>query len=141
MTQASAKCWGFDIAILEKPHFQLHEIQFKKGGVCSEHLHEHRYNLFYVIRGQLRIRVWDSYDEDKPPSVIDLTPLQMTIVPPGVFHQFEGMTDGAAIEAYWVDDPDPRDILRRSEGFRRPPSEVKVELPGEVVEGSKPLVH
>jgi quercetin dioxygenase-like cupin family protein len=77
----------------------MHEIQFKEGGVCSEHLHAHRYNAFYVISGCLRLRVWNN---EERPDIIDLMPTQTAIVPPGVYHQFEAITAGRAIEVYWV---------------------------------------
>jgi mannose-6-phosphate isomerase-like protein (cupin superfamily) len=121
MTTVVPKVWGFSIPVLEKPGFQIHQIQFKTGGVCSEHMHEHRYNALYCLSGLLLVRVWDLGDEETTPSIVELRAGQMTIVPPGIFHQFEAMSDGIAIEVYWADGPNEGDIWRRSTGFKRDP--------------------
>jgi quercetin dioxygenase-like cupin family protein len=118
MTLAAGKIWGFDITLLETNKFQMHEIQFRQGGVCSEHMHTHRYNAFYIIHGSLLIRVWNN---DDAPDLIELHRGQMVIVPPGIYHQFEALSDGAAIEIYWADDSDPKDIVRRTRGFKQIP--------------------
>ncbi len=78
------------------------------GGACSRHLHRHKWNGFYVERGELLVKVWQlsgTLDETR------LGPGDTLEVPPGVEHQFVGLTDCLAFEAYWAA-PLAEDIVR-----------------------------
>ena len=113
------KVWGTTEALVKAPKMQLHRITFEKGGVCSEHSHASRYNLFYVLSGELIVRIW-----------VDGVPLESVLhaheyiaAEPGDRHQFEGLTSGVALEIYWPGDWSEvvldMDILRYTEGFMR----------------------
>lgn len=107
------KVWGSTKQLLSNKALEFHEIRFDKGHKCSKHKHLTKYNLFYVISGVLRVRVWkNSYD------LVDETVLgtgQFTVVNPGEYHQFEAVTDGMALELYWSEF-DPNDIVRETVG-------------------------
>ena len=85
----------------------------KVGGICSKHLHEFKWNGFYVESGRMLIRVWQNdYD------LVDETILELgmyTKVKPGVYHQFECLEDGVAFELYWAEF-NHNDIIRETVG-------------------------
>lgn len=107
------KVWGNTRKLFEKNNVEIHRIEARGGTFCSEHKHEHKFNAFYVEKGQLRVKVWkNSYD------LVDETVIgakEMTVVAPGEFHQFEAITDVVAYEIYWVE-LNGADIQRRSVG-------------------------
>tara|TARA_R110000824_G_scaffold208891_1_gene394713 strand:+ start:1732 stop:2097 length:366 start_codon:yes stop_codon:yes gene_type:complete len=110
------KIWGSTMEILKNPALQFHRIDFRSNFKCSKHLHEHRWNGFFVERGQMIIRVWQK-DYDLVDETI-LNPGDWTAVPPGVFHQFEGVSAGVAFELYWAEPLDGSDIVRETVGKR-----------------------
>jgi hypothetical protein len=59
----AGKIWGETELILANNALEFHRIDYKKGGVCSKHKHEWKWNGFYCMTGQLKIRVWQKdYD-------------------------------------------------------------------------------
>ena len=53
----AGKIWGSTELIEANGALEFHRIFTKKGGVCSKHKHEFKWNGFYVESGQLLIRV------------------------------------------------------------------------------------
>ena len=88
MSNIAGKIWGSTELILANSSLEFHRIDFKKGGVCSKHKHEYKWNGFYCMSGKLKIKVWQqAYD------LIDetiLKPGDFTAVKPQLFHSFEG---------------------------------------------------
>ncbi len=113
MSNISGKIWGKTEMVLANGVLEFHRIETKKGGVCSEHKHEFKWNGFFVESGKLLIRVWKGdYD------LVDETILgagDFTQVKPGEFHQFEALEDTVAFELYWAEF-NQSDIVRRSVG-------------------------
>jgi len=95
------KIWGTTELLEANNSIELHRIEMKKGGVCSKHLHEYKWNFFHVESGKLLIRVWQK-DYDLIDETI-LGPGEYTKVKPGVYHQFECLEDGVAFELYWAE--------------------------------------
>ena len=83
----AGKVWGQTELIEANGALEFHRIQMKEGGVCSKHMHEFKWNGFYVEEGMMKIKVW-SEDYDLVDETI-LGPGDYTKVKPGVFHQFE----------------------------------------------------
>ena len=113
MSNIAGKIWGSTALILANNSLEFHKIDFRKGGVCSKHKHEYKWNGFYVMYGQLKIRVWQKAYE-----LVDETILKagdFTAVKPGLFHSFEGLADGVAFELYWAEF-NHNDIERESIG-------------------------
>ena len=113
MSNISGKIWGSTELILANNSLEFHKIEFRKGGVCSKHKHEYKWNGFYVMYGKLKIRVWQKSYE-----LIDETILKagdFTKVKPVLFHSFEGLDDGVAFELYWAEF-NHSDIERESVG-------------------------
>jgi mannose-6-phosphate isomerase-like protein (cupin superfamily) len=112
----AGKIWGKTEAIHQNGLFEFHRIEFNKGYKCSEHLHEFKWNGFYVESGTLLIRVWQN-DYDLVDETI-LGPGDWTKVKPGVYHQFECIEDAIAFEVYFSEFSH-NDIVRENVGFQR----------------------
>jgi mannose-6-phosphate isomerase-like protein (cupin superfamily) len=113
MTKAG-KVWGVTELLEANGVLEFHRIQMNKGGICSKHLHEYKWNGFYVESGVMLVRVWQKdYD------LIDETILyagDYTKVKPGLYHQFECLESGVAFELYWAEFSH-NDIKRESVGY------------------------
>ena len=114
MGNKAGKIWGQTELIEANGSCEFHRIDFVKGGTCSKHKHEYKWNGFYVMSGEMKIRVWQKdYD------LVDETILKagdFTQVKPGVYHQFEGVKDGVAFELYWAEF-NHDDISRETVGY------------------------
>ena len=109
------KVWGKTMELFNKNNVEIHRIEAKKQGFCSEHKHEHKHNAFFVESGKLLVTVWkNDY------SLIDETVIangEMTIVKPGEFHKFEALENTVAYEIYWTE-LSSSDIVRKNCGGR-----------------------
>ena len=110
----AGKVWGTTELIEANGALEFHRVQMNKGGVCSKHLHEFKWNGFYVEKGVMKVRVWQrDYD------LVDETILyegDYTKVKPGLYHQFECLESGVAYELYWAEF-NHNDIKRETTGF------------------------
>ena len=101
MNNVQGKVWGNTRPLFLKNNVEIHRIEANAGGYCSKHCHEHKYNLFFVECGKLKITAWkNDYD------LIDETIIsdgQATVVPPGEYHTFEAIEDTVAYEIYRVE--------------------------------------
>jgi mannose-6-phosphate isomerase-like protein (cupin superfamily) len=109
----AGKVWGNTELIFKNPFIEFHRIYAEKGGFCSTHMHEHKWNLFYVTSGHLKIHV-NKNDYDLT-DVTELRALQWTTVKPGEFHSFEAVEDTQAFELYYPE-PLSDDIIRKTVG-------------------------
>ena len=113
MNNIQGKVWGSTQPIFLKNNVEIHRIETNKGGYCSKHKHEHKYNAFLVEKGKLKITTWkNDYD------LIDVTIVeagQITTCKPQEYHMFEALEDSVAYEIYWVELLE-RDIVRENHG-------------------------
>ena len=59
----AGKVWGTTKLIEANGALEFHRIEMDRGGVCSKHLHEFKWNGFYVESGTMLVRVWQKdYD-------------------------------------------------------------------------------
>lgn len=110
------KVWGETTTFFKNGIISSHYLEIKAGGYCSEHRHAHKANYFFVISGDLEIHIW------REKGVIDkiaLGPGQGTMIPPGVYHKFEALTNCQCIEIYEVSLQEPDIDRRTGGGFRR----------------------
>lgn len=107
------KVWGQTQTLFLKNNVEIHRIEANKGGYCSKHKHEHKYNAFFVERGQLKITIWKN-DYDLVDETI-ISEKEMSIVSPNEYHKFEAIEDTVAYEIYWTT-IDTQDIVRESCG-------------------------
>tara|TARA_Y100000296_G_C5052874_1_gene195761 strand:- start:259 stop:615 length:357 start_codon:yes stop_codon:yes gene_type:complete len=114
MSTIYGKVWGTTECLLKTPLIELHRIIVSPESHCSLHMHEKKWNGFYVTRGQLLIECHkEKYD------LVDTTVLlegDFTIVPPGEFHMFRSLELGCtALEIYYPE-PLSEDIIRKTVG-------------------------
>ena len=111
----AGKVWGQTELVEANGALEFHRIDMNKGGVCSKHLHEFKWNGFYVESGTMLVRIWQKeYD------LVDETILaagDYCKVKPGLFHQFECLESGVAFELYWAEF-NHHDIQRESVGHK-----------------------
>jgi|TARA_R110002020_G_scaffold238255_4_gene450725 quercetin dioxygenase-like cupin family protein len=107
------KVWGKTQGIFKNSNFEIHRIEIKKGGYCSKHKHEYKFNAFYVENGKLKITIYETdYD------LVDETSVstgELTTVKPGAYHKFEALEDTICYEIYWVE-LNHNDIKRENTG-------------------------
>jgi mannose-6-phosphate isomerase-like protein (cupin superfamily) len=113
MANVTGKIWGNTSALIQNALVELHKINVKAGFRCSEHLHEHKWNGFYVESGVLEIHVRKNNYE-----LTDVTVLRagdFTSVRPGEYHYFVCTENCSALELYW---PEllSEDIKRKNTG-------------------------
>ena len=115
----SGKVWGETEEIFNNGVVSVNHLKIKKGGFCSEHYHERKANMFFIISGNLAIKLWEPGD-DRPmhrdiPDETVLWPGESTTIKPGVIHQFRALTDVECMEIYNVE-LRGEDIDRRTQG-------------------------
>ena len=113
MVSITGKVWGDTSVIIQNALVELHKINVKAGFRCSEHIHEHKWNGFYVESGVLEIHVRKNNYE-----LTDVTVLRagdFTSVRPGEYHFFVCTEACSALELYW---PEllSEDIKRKNTG-------------------------
>ena len=112
----AGKIWGETQLVETNGALEFHRIETIAGGLSSRHLHEFKWNGFFVESGIVLIRVWQ-LDYDLVDETI-LRPGDFTKVRPGLIHQFECLEDAVAYELYWAELKHD-DIKRESVGLRR----------------------
>jgi quercetin dioxygenase-like cupin family protein len=109
----SGKVWGSTKKVFELNNISFHRIEVNKNTCCSKHYHDYRYNLFYVEKGKLLIKHWQT-DYDLVDETI-LSDGESCVIPPKNFHQFVGLEDTVAYEIYYTLIND-QDIVRENCG-------------------------
>lgn len=112
------KLWGTTQLLYEYNGTEVHEIKPEKGGYCSKHIHKYKWNRFIVMKGKLKITIFEPSEEPNVDPIEDVTILgagMSSDVPPGKLHIFEALEDSIALECYWVV-LDAGDIVRHSVG-------------------------
>lgn len=110
------KIWGTTQCIFHHDNVEMHRIEVKPGGYCSIHHHRNKFNMFYIERGQLLVRIFRGDNvEAKPTDTSTLTAGMFSLIKPGERHQFEAVHDTVAYEVYWSI-LDTEDIVRDAEG-------------------------
>lgn len=107
------KVWGETTEIFKNMNTEVHYLEINKNGFCSEHKHSHKYNIFFIIEGQLRIKIWRKKNEE--PDVTVIGEMGWSAVPPGTWHQFEATENTKCLEIYQVF-LEGDDIMRRKVG-------------------------
>lgn len=95
------KVWGCTHLVFSNCNSEVQYMKCKAGNQCSKHCHKHKYNMFYVISGEIEIHTWKN---DYP--LCDKTvlgPGERTTIKPGEYHQFVVNEDAEVLEVYWVE--------------------------------------
>lgn len=113
MSNIEGKVWGKTENILSNSSLEFHRIEVMSGARCSNHCHKHKWNGFFVEKGELEIHVFKSdYDLE---DVTILKAGDFTMVKPGEYHFFKCNSDAIAFEIYWAA-PLGVDIVRKDVG-------------------------
>lgn len=108
------KVWGTTTQILVTPFCEVHHIDVVPYSHCSKHHHKHKYNLFYVIKGELIINTWKTNPNEPDETLLQAG--QWTVVKPGDIHQFIARDKGCeALEVYFPEGIG-EDIIRETIG-------------------------
>lgn len=97
----SGKVWGETHLVFSNCNSEVQYMKCKKGKQCSKHLHSHKYNMFYVISGEIEIHTWKN--DYQLVDVTVLGPGERTTIKPGEYHQFKINKDAEVLEVYWVE--------------------------------------
>ena len=108
-----SKAWGNTECIFQNYNFQVNRITIRKGGFCSKHKHNHKYNMFWVETGKLKISVWKNDYDLVDETILNLC--QSTNVKPFEYHQFKALENTVAFEIYYTE-PLGEDIIRETVG-------------------------
>lgn len=106
------KRWGSTQSIFTLNSIEVNRLLPVSRGYCSEHIHACKSSRFFVLRGRIKITI---FNEDGTADETVITAGTCTDVPPDVWHKFEALEDSDAIEIYWVV-LDANDIKRRTKG-------------------------
>jgi mannose-6-phosphate isomerase-like protein (cupin superfamily) len=109
----NGKIWGNTQEIFTKNNVSIHRITANKNSSCSKHLHNHKYNIFFIEKGKLLIKHWQN-----DYNLVDETILvdgEMCSIPPMHYHQFIALEDTVAYEIYYVE-IEEKDITRETCG-------------------------
>ena len=106
------KIWGERRRILLTDTIEADLLYLKGETFCSTHKHKDKSNLFYVVKGEVRI------ETEFGNKVLKAN--ECWTVKPPLIHRFCPLTDGIMIEIAYVDRGkiDPDDIERFSQGGR-----------------------
>lgn len=107
-----SKVWGITSKIFSLNNVEIHRIEINKGGYCSEHHHEFKYNQFFVESGEIEVTIFRENGIDE---VTVLKPYDQSTVPPKLIHKFKANKDTVAYEIYWVA-MEGEDIVRKTVG-------------------------
>ena len=113
MFERVEKPWGYTQLLFRNDVFEVHRIKVKRGGYCSVHKHNTKYNMFYIEYGGLGIH--EQNEDGTGQSYIYLRDGDSLHVPPGQYHKFYAHEDTVAYEIYYVR-ADQEDISRLTTG-------------------------
>ncbi len=113
MNNIQGKVWGKTQPIFLKNNVEIHRIEANKGGFCSKHKHEYKYNAFLVESGKLKITTWKNDYDLVDETIVEAG--QITTCKPQEYHMFEVLEDTVAFEIYWVELSE-KDIVRENCG-------------------------
>lgn len=115
------KPWGERYSVHLSPSCQVDLLEIKKGGYSSRHHHDYKWNRFFVLSGELQIRVFhapESVSENKLHTgylIGDGCKTRKFDIKPGVIHEFEAITEVKLLEVYFSVCSE-KDIVRKNGG-------------------------
>lgn len=115
MGNKRGKIWGSTCCLMNKNNVAIHRIEIVKSGFCSEHMHNNKFNSFFVESGELEITIYRTDAGQKIEDKTILRPGESTYVEPGVYHKFFAIKPTIAFEFYWTQLCDG-DIIRKNIG-------------------------
>lgn len=102
------KEWGVTREVVSNESCEMFHATTVAGGYSSAHLHEFKYNLFYVMSGEVHVTC--------PRETRVIKPGEKIVMPPGVMHAFFTPVASDMIELYWSPHVHGGDIIRQDTG-------------------------
>lgn len=102
------KIWGFKYRLLETATTVVDLLTLKKGGFCSWHYHDFKYNLFIVLEGKILI---ETEDYTKV-----LLKNDYYAVSPKIKHRFIAKSKAKLMEVMYTNPVLEDDIIREKQG-------------------------
>jgi mannose-6-phosphate isomerase-like protein (cupin superfamily) len=102
------KIWGFKIRLLETATTVVDILTLKRGGFCSWHYHDFKYNLFIVLSGRVLIET-----EDYTKVLLNN---DYYAVEPKMKHRFIAKSKAKLIEVMYTNPVLEDDIIRLKQG-------------------------
>ena len=106
------KVWGFKYRLLETATTVVDVLTLKKGGFCSWHYHDFKYNMFIVLEGKVNI-VRDTKEGVKTKT---LRKGESYAVAPKIQHQFVAKEKAKIMEVMYTNPVLEDDIIRLRQG-------------------------
>ena len=106
------KVWGFKYRLLETATTVVDVLTLKKGGFCSWHYHDFKYNLFIVLEGKVNI----VRDTKKGVKTKTLLKGEYLAIPPKIQHQFVAKEKSKIMEVMYTNPVLEDDIIRLKQG-------------------------
>ena len=107
-----SKIWGDTTKLFSKNNVEIHRLNTNKGGYCSIHHHDFKYNQFFVESGEIEVTI---FRENGIQETTVLKDNELTTVPPKLKHIFKSIKDSVVFEIYWVA-MEGEDIVRETVG-------------------------
>ena len=108
------KVWGTTEQLIVTPMIEIHRINILSNSHCSMHKHEFKYNLFYVLYGDIEVHVRkNDYD------LVDITKLkegEWTTVSPNEYHMFKTNRNATSVLEFYYLGSISKDIIRETVG-------------------------
>ncbi|NBX73485.1 MAG: hypothetical protein EBQ89_04215 [Alphaproteobacteria bacterium] len=101
------KIWGFISKIFSNDNLSIDRIEIINNQKCSKHLHEYKYNMFFVESGKIVVHRWEN---NNLISTV-LNQYDTIIISPNIYHQFEALENSIVYEIYYTKLND-NDIIR-----------------------------
>ena len=102
------KVWGYKERLLETATTVVDILTLKKGGFCSWHYHDFKYNLFVVLEGKIQI------EEDNYTKL--LCKGEYYAVSPKLNHRFVAKEKAKIMEVMYTNPVLEKDIIRLRQG-------------------------
>ena len=106
------KVWGFKYRLLETATTVVDVLTLKKGGFCSWHYHDFKYNLFIVLEGKVNI----VRETKKGIKTKTLLKGEYYAVAPKIQHQFVSKEKSKIMEVMYTNPVLEDDIIRLKQG-------------------------
>lgn len=108
------KIWGSTQLLLQTPLIEIHRLIIIPHSYCSQHLHQYKWNAFYVVSGQLEINVVKN--DYELTDITTLNPGDFTTVKPGELHWFSTLDQDCEVLEIYYPESLSSDIVRKTVG-------------------------
>jgi len=110
--ERTRKTWGEKWTIFQNDLCEVSVLYLKPKQRCSWHYHKTKYNLFFVVRGKLIVKLDDGVGVGSS----DVLENQIFTTRPGEPHEFRTAKKKTIIIEVMFVKYDPEDIFRESQG-------------------------